>query len=163
MKLYMQTALPDHAYALAPHIRPVDRLEVACSYPGVSVGDALRDGISSSEEAFVVASEGDNTIRGLWGHGLWGCGAQAGDLGFVWFVSDETVFKMNAKTITRFARKVIFPQLDVVYPDGYGNFVHKTNSVHLRWLSACGFNARGLWKIGGEDHVLMFRKYEGAD
>jgi hypothetical protein len=156
-RLIVEEALPDHAYALAPHLRQVDKLEVECTWPGIPVEEALRYGVETSEQAFTVVTP-DNKLHGLWGHGPWGCGPASGDMGYVWLVSDDILFKHHRKAITRFARDVFFPALDRLYTSGYGNLVHSKNSVHLRWLSALNFNALRRVDVHGQPFSLMMRQ-----
>lgn len=156
-RLIVEDALPDHAYALAPHLREMDKLEIACTYPEHPPAEALRYGIETSEQAFTVVTA-DNKLHGLWGHGRWGCGPAAGDMGYIWLVSDDALFTHHKKAVTRFARDVFFPALDRLYTSGYGNLVHSKNIVHLRWLSALGFNAIRRVDVHGHPFSLMMRQ-----
>lgn len=137
-KLILGEAHPDHGYTLAPHVRKADRIEAQLMFtPSKDMGDLLAWSIESSDQAFTICDE-DNVLRGLWGHGSWTPGVSPEGLGFVWLVSDDTLFTKYALTMTREAREVIFPGLDILYPI-YGNLVADFNTVHSRWLQRAGF------------------------
>jgi hypothetical protein len=155
--LRMSPAYPDHAYALANSLRAIDKFEIRANYPNYSEAEGLRQGIGTSGESFVISTFQDSTIHGLWGHGPWASGLAPTGLGYVWLVSDEELFSRFGKTITKVARKEVFPTLDLLYPSGYGNLVYKENDLHLRWLSSCGFNARGIFNLNQFPFVLMMR------
>lgn len=157
VELMLEMAHPDHAYTLAPSLREIDKFEIKASFPDNEIADSLCYGIETSSEAYSISTM-DNKIHGLWGHGNWMGGPIQGDMGFVWMVTDDALFKHHAKHMTAVARKVIFPGLDTMYPAGYGNLVYAKNSVHLRWLSSCGFNAMGTWPVGPHPFTLMVRK-----
>lgn len=155
--LTMTLALPDHAYALSGALREIDKFEIRTNYPTMTEVEGLRQGIGTSGEAFAISSFADNVIHGLWGHGPWASGLSSSNLGYVWLVSDDTLFDKYAKTVTKVARKEIFPTLDRLYSNGYGNLVYQDNHVHLRWLSSCGFNAKGIYMLEKFPFVLMMR------
>lgn len=154
-ELNLTPAHPDHAYALAPHLREADKREIDAYYPDIDHGIVLEDGVNSSDQCFTICT-GD-TIHGLWGHGVWGTGGPVpGDLGYIWMMTDDQVFTTHAIQITRVARKQIFPQLDNLYA-AYGNWVHSANLVHIRWLLGAGFKQTSQSSINGQPFSLYLR------
>lgn len=153
--LNLTVAHPDHAYALAPHLREADKKEINAYYPDEDHGHVLQYGIETSDQCFTINY--GKTIHGLWGHGSWTSGGPLpGVTGFIWMLTDEILFKRHSLALTRTARKVIFPQLDKVYGT-YGNWVHSDNHVHLRWLLRAGFKDCGSSLINGNPFSLLLR------
>ena len=157
-KLSVEQAHPDHAYALAPHIREADRQEAMCHFPdeNVDMGDLLALSVATSHQAFTI-SDNEGKIHGLWGHGPWLEAHAPQGVGNIWLVSDDVLFKKYPKTMTWAARKQIFPMLDKTYAM-YGNLVASFNLVHARWLLRSGFHrAGGSVFYGGQPFSLYLR------
>jgi hypothetical protein len=78
--LNLVEAHPDHAYALAPHLRDADKLEIEAFFPDTDHGLVLQQGVETSDQCFTINF--GNTIHGMWGHGRWSAGGPVpGDLG----------------------------------------------------------------------------------
>jgi len=154
--LIVELAHPDDGYALVGGLRSEDIIEArAMLGDAVDIGNLLRATIETSHEAFSLITE-NRVIHALWGHGK--CTEETEQRkGWVWFVSTPDLFRTHSLTMCRFANKVLFPQFDEIY-DAYGNWVHADNSKHLRFLSACGFNAKAKKTFPtGKDFVYMER------
>jgi hypothetical protein len=153
--LNMVVAHPDYAYTLAPNLREADKKEIDAYYSDVDHGHVLQYGIETSDQCFGICY-GD-TLHGLWGHGNWSAGGPCcGGLGYIWMMTDDKLFDYHSLALTRYARKVIFPQLDDLYST-YGNWVHSENHVHIRWLLGAGFVRSAVTKVNDNPFSLYLR------
>jgi hypothetical protein len=71
-------------------------------------------------------------------------------------MTDDKLFDYHSLALTRYARKVIFPQLDDLYST-YGNWVHSENHVHIRWLLGAGFVRSAVTKVNDNPFSLYLR------
>lgn len=152
----MVPAHPDDAYALAPHLREVDRKELLLAWEGSDdVAQLLSISAEVSDISYTITDD-QGRIHGMWGHGHWVNGPVSSGLGYVWLVSDYELFEKHAITMTGYARRVIFPYLDRIY-GAYGNFVLSENLVHARWLLRGGFKRVAPVGMFGESWGLYLR------
>lgn len=155
--LQMEPAHPDDGFALGPSLRDMDKEELRLTWNGPDdLGLMLSKSIEVSDEAFTISTIEDNVIHGVWGHGMWESGAVRKGMGYIWMLTDDTLFAEHALAMTSYARKQIFPYMDVTYPM-YGNFVMSKNLVHVRWLTRSGFKRTVNTDINGEAFSLYLR------
>ena len=155
--LQMEPAHPDDGFALAPSLRELDKEELRLTWSGSDdLGLMLSRSIEVSHEAFTISTIEDNVIHGVWGHGAWESGSVRTGLGYVWMLTDDALFRDHAVAMTSYARKKVFPYLDVTYPM-YGNFVMSRNLVHVRWLTRSNFSRVNTTDINGESFSLYLR------
>lgn len=152
----MAPAHPDDAFALGPAIRAVDKKELHLGWEGSDdTSTLLSTCIEVSDVAYSI-SDKSGTIHGLWGHGHWVQGPVHAGLGYVWMLTDYELFDKYAVTMTKYARRVVFPYLDRTY-GSYGNFVLSENLVHARWLLRGGFKRAAPVNMFGESWGLYLR------
>lgn len=141
--LPVRPAQPGDALALAPRLRPADRMEIRAR-SGDAPLQALQQGIADSQPACAVLSRSGDVVAvfGVVPHPHF---AQAG---IVWLLgADELVAEPRAFLrsaeywIARLHRRYLV----------LGNFIDARNTVHLRWLQWLGFRTtRRIEQMGVE-------------
>lgn len=153
--LRIYAAVEAHAESLGPFLRAADLEEIAICYPEMPPVAALKLCISSCDNSYAVVDPSGETLA-LYGFGTWPTADRPVGSGYVWMVSRDVIFAKN-KVRTFRSAKSLFNILDCVYPEGYGNFILSTNSVHLEWVRRHGFEQIGHSMKDGNKFYLMWR------
>lgn len=154
--LVIEKAHPDHAFALYPSLRDVDKAEIRlASSEGQMGSERLAEAIKTSDKAFTI-SDTHGFIHGLWGHGKLRHRNRGNIGGYVWLVSDNYLMEKHGRLITRIARDYVFPKLDTKY-SAYGNAVLSSNQVHRDWLTSAGFDERMSYIYKHRKFTLLIR------
>jgi len=155
--LLFEPAHPDDGFALAPSLREIDEIELRSIWTGSEdTGLLLSKCVEVSTDAFTISDDAGE-IHGLCGHGEWIAGPGRAGMGCIWLLTDDILFRHWPLTVTRFARDIFFPAMDVLYPL-YGNFVASRNLLHARWLLNAGFRRVAPTVINETPFSLYLRR-----
>lgn len=119
-------ATPEHVEYIYPHMRKMDKLEVACMghEPRRSMLEALEQ-----DDVTLTALDDEGVPFAMFGVG------QVGDLAYIWCLGTEAV-EDNAYDFLKASREWT-QRLTKPYGATF-NFVHKENHVAIKWLKFCG-------------------------
>lgn len=117
----------DHVESIYPFIRQQDKIEIG--HQGYLPKEALDIALEFDDETYTVLDEDDVPFA------MFGVGALHADEGYIWMLSTDTIYDYK-NDFLRYS-KFWIKNMTNKYSK-YTNWVHKENSLSVRWLLWCG-------------------------
>lgn len=156
-KLTLSLAHPDMAYTLASSLCQSDRTHFAaiCDMGEEWLAEYMDAVLTDTHQSFAISDE-DGVLQGIWGHSLYDPIMNIGEL---FLLSSETLFPDHLLDLTRDFRREVLPVMDKTYDALICN-VRSDNHGLVRWLVKAGFRATFRNELGGEQFVMMTRRFK---
>ncbi len=123
---YICKAKEEHIKQIAPYMRKIDLLEVACM--GVSPEESMLNSLRNDDYTFTVCNKEDVPFA------MFGVG-DASYCPYIWFLSTDEIYTHRKQFLK--VTKTWLSRFNEIYPV-VCNFVHKDNEFAIRWLKWCG-------------------------
>tara|TARA_A200000159_G_scaffold132348_1_gene129882 strand:+ start:23 stop:487 length:465 start_codon:yes stop_codon:yes gene_type:complete len=147
-------ALRSDAIELAPHLRPIDKLEVEAT--GKTPEESLTNSFNLPKARVYSAVDSDRNVVLM--YGVSQCPNNPKN-GVIWMLTSELA-QEHKKSILKLSKPKL-KDLCTGFSNVY-NLIHKDNKSSIRWLEWCGFEVlkNRVYKLGGEDFYLLIKRNE---